>query len=264
MSCRTTAFATVEMRLSGVALLLLLLAGCSGPGAIVRLDALTDIEVVARTASVLDDMLEACRAQDCGFGVDPSAAVDTVLVNRDEQQLIVRFNDAFAQQPMRSGSIRALETEVRQTLALLAPGWQPDLEVLGVPLPMLVPNLFSEGGGTDAKRWPVPQPAVPLVTHIDRPWLSASNLYGRHVAVWPSHGWYYEGRLDRWEWQRARLFQTVEDIFPMAFVVPYLAPMLERAGAFGLPSRRPPRQPPLNGSPTYPKRATTPFMWPMA
>ena len=232
MSYRTTALTTLGTRLSGAALFLLLLAGCSGPGAMVRLDALPDAEVVARTSSVLDEMLEACRAQDCGFGVDPGAAVDTVLVDREQRRLTVRFNDAFAQQPMRSGSVHALESEVQRTLALLAPGWQPDLEALGVPLPMLVPNLYSEAGGSDAKRWPTPQPPAPLVTHVDRPWLSASNLYGRHVAVWPSHGWYYEGRFDRWEWQRARLFQTVEDIFPMSFVVPYLAPMLERAGAF--------------------------------
>jgi len=37
--------------------------------------------------------------------------------------------------------------------------------------------------------------------------------------------------LDRWEYQRAKLFGTVEDISVMGFVVPYLARMLENAGA---------------------------------
>ena len=32
-------------------------------------------------------------------------------------------------------------------------------------------------------------------------------------------------------WQRARLFQTVEDLGPLAFTIPYLIPMLENAGA---------------------------------
>jgi len=223
---------TIALRPAALLLFLVVFAGCSGPNAIVRLDAMPDEEAALRTASVLDDMLDACRNHDCGFGVDPGASVDTVLVDRAGERLTVRFNDAFAQQPFRSESVDALETEVLQSLALLAPGWQPELEVLGTTPRMLVPNVYSEEGGTDAKRWPTEQPPRPLTTHVDRPWLAASNLYGRHVAVWPSHGWYYEGRLDRWEWQRARLFQTVEDIFPMSFVLPYLAPMLERAGAF--------------------------------
>ena len=33
-----------------------------------------------------------------------------------------------------------------------------------------------------------------------------------------SHGWYYEPKLDRWEWQRARIFQTVEDLYTQSYV----------------------------------------------
>ncbi|MEL6616572.1 MAG: hypothetical protein AAFQ43_12590, partial [Bacteroidota bacterium] len=51
------------------------------------------------------------------------------------------------------------------------------------------------------------------------------------LAIWPSHGWYYEASLDRWEWQRSRLFTTVEDLLPYAFMYRHMAPMLERAGA---------------------------------
>lgn len=232
MSFRSSKNSLPVARIPGLILVLLVMAGCSGPNAMVRLDALPDEAAAVQAASVLDDMLDACRSHDCGFRVDPGARVDTVLVDRTAERLTVRFNDAFAQQPFRSSDVEALETEVDQSLALLAPGWHPELEVLGVAPHMLVPNIYAEDGGMDAKRWPTQQSPRPLTTHVDRPWLAASNLFGRHVAVWPSHGWYYEGRLDRWEWQRARLFQTVEDIFPMSFVVPYLAPMLERAGAF--------------------------------
>ena len=228
----TFPFPSTKARLSGVALMLLVLAGCSGPGAITRLDTLSDEDAARQSAAVLADMLDTCRAHDCGFGVDPGAGVDTVLVDRAAGRLTVRFNDAFAQQPFRTDGVEALETKVLQSLALIAPDWQPELEVLGVSPGMLVPNIYAEDEGSDHKRWPSPQPPAPLVSHVTRPWLQEGNLYGRHVAVWPSHGWYYEGRLDRWEWQRARLFQTVEDLFPMSFVVPYLAPMLERAGAF--------------------------------
>lgn len=57
------------------------------------------------------------------------------------------------------------------------------------------------------------------------------GLSGRHIAVWHSHGYYYEPKLDRWEWQRSRCFGNVEDIGNMPYVVKYLTPMLENAGA---------------------------------
>ena len=57
------------------------------------------------------------------------------------------------------------------------------------------------------------------------------GLAGRTVAVWPSHGLYYEASRRTWEWQRAHLFTTIEDLLAYSVVQPYLAPMLERAGA---------------------------------
>lgn len=58
------------------------------------------------------------------------------------------------------------------------------------------------------------------------------GLTGRHIALWQSHGRYYEQKFERWEWQRACLFQTVEDMYTQGFVLPYLVPMLENAGAY--------------------------------
>ena len=36
---------------------------------------------------------------------------------------------------------------------------------------------------------------------------------------------------DRWEWQRARLYGTIEDLYPFSYIQPWLLPMLENAGA---------------------------------
>ena len=72
---------------------------------------------------------------------------------------------------------------------------------------------------------------VPLRKNMSLPYTISKGLQNKHIALWPSHGWYYESNKNRWEWQRARLFQTVEDLFPQSFVFPYLAPMLENAGA---------------------------------
>jgi hypothetical protein len=72
---------------------------------------------------------------------------------------------------------------------------------------------------------------VPLKKNLSTPFTATEGLQNRHIALWQSHGWYYEQKLDRWEWQRARIFQTVEDLFTQSFVLPYLVPMLENAGA---------------------------------
>jgi len=71
----------------------------------------------------------------------------------------------------------------------------------------------------------------PLVTRISLPYKFEKGLQNRHIAMWQSHGFYFEQKLNRWEWQRARIFQTVEDLYPQSYVLPYLVPMLENAGA---------------------------------
>ena len=72
---------------------------------------------------------------------------------------------------------------------------------------------------------------APLLTRSSSPNHPVKGLQNRHIALWQSHGWYYEQSLGRWEWQRARIFETVEDLYTQSYVVPFLVPMLENAGA---------------------------------
>jgi outer membrane protein assembly factor BamB/predicted phosphodiesterase len=72
---------------------------------------------------------------------------------------------------------------------------------------------------------------VPIKTNLSHPATVKRGLQNRHIALWQSHGWYYEERLARWTWQRGRLLQTVEDLYTQSYVLPYLTPMLENAGA---------------------------------
>lgn len=63
------------------------------------------------------------------------------------------------------------------------------------------------------------------------------GLTGRNIALWQSHGRYFEAKTDRWEWQRAPMFQTVEDMYTQSYVLPFLIPMLENAGAYVMTPR---------------------------
>lgn len=72
---------------------------------------------------------------------------------------------------------------------------------------------------------------TPWVTNISTPFPVTRGLQNRHLSVWASHGRYYNKNRNRWEWQRPYLFCTTEDLYTQTIVVPYLIPMLEKAGA---------------------------------
>ena len=59
----------------------------------------------------------------------------------------------------------------------------------------------------------------PFVTRHDAP-EAPRGLDGKNIAMWQSHGWYFEPKLNRWEWQRARVMQTVEDLYTQSYVMP--------------------------------------------
>lgn len=59
-----------------------------------------------------------------------------------------------------------------------------------------------------------------------------AGLSGRNIVVWHSHGYVYNNGAHRWNWQRPCLFQTVEDLYTQSYVLSFLVPMLENAGAY--------------------------------
>lgn len=71
----------------------------------------------------------------------------------------------------------------------------------------------------------------PLVRRLSAPITPTQGLQERHIALWQSHGRYFDQKENRWRWQRIPQWQTREDLFTQSFVLPYLVPMLEKAGA---------------------------------
>jgi hypothetical protein len=71
----------------------------------------------------------------------------------------------------------------------------------------------------------------PWVENVSRPFEITDGLSNRHVAMWQSHGRYFKNERNRWEWQRPNLFCTNEDLFTQSFVIPFVIPMMENAGA---------------------------------
>ena len=98
---------------------------------------------------------------------------------------------------------------------------------------LVTPRLTNDGSAADSKHRVKKQHDTPsVVTPLDAVVKIDKGLDNRHIALWQSHGRYYEHKLDRWEWQRPCLFQICEDMFTQGFVLPFLTPMLENAGAY--------------------------------
>lgn len=158
-------------------------------------------------------------------------SIDSVAIREDSDSLLLFFSRPLSYLPAREETFSRLETSVRSHLGRRYRKHAIRFLTDGKDFRDLIPNLYRNQIPADTSRR-VGQVTSrnPLVRKegISYP---TQGLYNRYIALWPSHGWYYESKLDRWEWQRARLFGTVEDLFTRGFVLPYLVPMLENSGA---------------------------------
>ncbi len=148
--------------------------------------------------------------------------------------LDVYFTESLGDYPWREG-----EPEwFRRQLEKLVPGKYSRYRIgeiysKRIPLEKLVTSELGFDGKPSGSRFLTENPVRrnPLVKKAGEE-AFGKGLEGRTVAVWQSHGRYFDQGSRRWIWQRPCLFQTVEDMFTQSFVLPYLVPMLENAGAY--------------------------------
>lgn len=154
--------------------------------------------------------------------------IDSTKIVKKEVRLFVNGN--FSNYPFRKENV----SNFNSTIKSLLPGNLSNyslkiftggktIEELVLPESSTKKNMTRRTFSTNVK--------VPLVTRLSALYKPTNGLLNRHIALWQSHGYYFEQKLTRWEWQRARIFQTVEDLFTQSFVLPFLVPMLENAGA---------------------------------
>lgn len=155
-------------------------------------------------------------------------SIDSVAVEGNTLQLFANMNCAYI--PFREDNV----AEIYQGVSALLPAefakYKLQIRTNKHSIEELVPQALRSKKDKKTKTF---NPAVskPLVTDVSAPYTPTNGLQNRHIALWQSHGRYYEPKLDRWEWQRARIFQTVEDLYTQSYVLPFLVPMLENAGA---------------------------------
>ena len=140
----------------------------------------------------------------------------------DNDTVKVDLSENFGDVPFTQAGIEQMRGEIREALGIEYRNNPVLITIVGND----INNYFADF-----------EPAYkrshkPFISEQDANRHYKHGLDGNIVAMWPSHGWYFEPKLNRWEWQRARLMQTVEDMYTHSYVLPFLIPMLENAGAY--------------------------------
>jgi hypothetical protein len=158
--------------------------------------------------------------------------VSNFNIDLKKETLRIQLSKNFENIPYREENVKALYNSIRAALPSPLSNYEIRIFIANFPIEELIPNYFLEKKKWDKKRIPPVLPdGYPIVKNESKPYKTTKGLNNKHLAIWHSHGWYYEPAENRWKWQRPRLFQTVEDIFSMGYTLPYLIPMLENAGA---------------------------------
>ena len=157
--------------------------------------------------------------------------LDSLTVQRGKKLIDIYFSASLSYIPIREAVLTPVESLVRKSLGRRFKKYKISIFTDHHLLDELIPNKLRKVGSIDPNRIPNPRATrILVVTRIGNI-QPGSGLLNNNIALWDSHGWYYESKQDRWKWQRARLFGTVEDMSPMSFILPYLVPMLENSGA---------------------------------
>ena len=158
---------------------------------------------------------------------------DTLRMDPKGKHLTLEMASTFSDLPFRPESVQQYYADYKQLLGRKFRKSTLSICSMGKEISELIPNFYRDNSvRIDASRLSVLKGrTAQIVRNQTRNELFPKGLDNRNIALWQSHGWYYDNNLDRWEWQRARDFLTVEDLWTLSFIVPYLAPMLENAGA---------------------------------
>ena len=157
---------------------------------------------------------------------------DNIVVDDKTKRMTIYTNEAFAGQAFTADVVRKIHNDIRAILPSEFGDYSLGVVYDDRTIDERVPNIMRRGKSDKSRVWGnIDNFGQPWVRNVSRPFDVYSGLSGRHIALWQSHGIYYNLELEIWKWQRPLLYCTVEDIFTQSVVVPFLMPMLENAGA---------------------------------
>lgn len=154
-------------------------------------------------------------------------AVTAINADAAKKVLSVSLNDNYGDVPFTKADIEQLRAEFKALAGAKFSKYKVAIDINGDAIENYVMGFDKKYSRHNEG----------FITPISANSKYKDGLCGNVIALWQSHGWYFEPKVNRWEWQRARLNQTVEDLYTQSFVVPFLMPMLENAGAYVMSPR---------------------------
>ncbi|MDA3892096.1 MAG: xanthan lyase [Salinivirgaceae bacterium] len=191
-----------------------------------------NIEILQKTLA--DFINSPTFAEHTGHYKKDSTKIDSIDINATKRSINIYFDKTFAYSPIRENTIHLLNNQLKGLLVIELSQYNIQFFCDKKNINEFIPNYYmTEKINLDKTRiiGKIDRKSKPLVQNISNVTNGKTNLWNTNIALWNSHGWYYEPSLNRWEWQRARLFNTVEDLYPTVYILHYLMPMLENAGA---------------------------------
>lgn len=181
--------------------------------------------------ATIEDHLKAFLLQTHAKGVfyQTQPFMESYSVDDVKRRLTLVVSSSFASQDFTNESVRFYYKRLAKSLPKPYNRYELSIQSCGMPIEQLVAgykddDLPGEWGKIDYD-------GAPWVMNESSPFFVSHGLFDRHIALWQSHGMYYDSSKNCWKWQRPNLFCTTEDLFTQTIVVPYLIPMLENAGA---------------------------------
>lgn len=207
-----------------IAYLLIFIIGCSST------KELTTVNRFENQSQLLKQNFDGIIKQ---LSLPRSSKVTNTVIDTLSNKITIELNKEFAVVPLREDNVAKFYDEVKKIFIPAFENYNFEIHSLGIKIEELIPNYYRvDKSKVDKSRLPKKvEQKIPIVQNTSKSAKPSKGLIGKNILLWHSHGWYYNNNEKRWMWQRARLFQTVEDVGPMSFTIPYLIPMLENAGA---------------------------------
>ncbi|MDE6342722.1 MAG: hypothetical protein K2K93_10420, partial [Muribaculaceae bacterium] len=150
--------------------------------------------------------------------------VNSVKADTIAGRATFNLNENFTYLPINNEYIHDLEILAREALPDTLSHLEPLLRVSGKPLAYYI-NTIDKLPAEHRQN-------VPFVRHVTPLTAIPHGMQGDNIALWHSHGRYYKPASGSWQWQRGFLFQALEDTYTLSYMLPYVVPMLENAGAY--------------------------------
>ncbi len=159
------------------------------------------------------------------------SALKSFNIDYNRKQIDIYTNDAFGYQPFTEKNVEEIYAKIRKLLPGPINYFAITVYADGKSIEDLIPNAYKRHKNENRLYGKITYKESPWVEKLSRPIEITRGLHNKHITVWQSHGRYYANDKKTWKWQRPRLFCTTEDLLTQNFIVPYIIPMLENAGA---------------------------------